>query len=170
MQTLSLSRKTLSQNQLFPVLRTSSCCTLIAFLWFNQRKSRFSWNASADELQQFFDARFVMGNEDGNEDGDCTSGKLKRSCNGSCVVLKLPCATFNLYLITKMLQIQGSACGDIRKFLEEIVKSVPAAQTSNYDDKSEDAESTELTNDFSPANGIVGRQLKAHREFKFFNR
>ena len=30
------------------------------------------------------------------------------------------------------------------------MKNVPAAQTSNYDDKSEDsAESTELTNDFS---------------------
>ena len=41
----------------------------------------------------------------------------------------------------------------------------------NYDDKSEDsAESTELTNDFSPVNVIVNRQLKAHWEFKFFNR
>ena len=99
------------------------------FLSFNQRKSRFSRNGSADELEQFVDARFVKGNEDGNEDGDCTSGKLKRSCKGSRVVLKLPCATFNFYLITKTLQIQGSACGDIRTFLEDIVKSVPAAQT-----------------------------------------
>ena len=129
------------------------------FLSFNQRKSRFSWNGSADELEQFLDARFVKGNEDGNEDGDCTSGKLKRSCNGSCVVLKLPCATFNFYLTTKTLQIQGSACGDIRKFLEDIVKNVPAAQTCNYDDKSEDsAESTESTNDFSPVNVTIDRQ------------
>ena len=81
------------------------------FLWFNQRKSRFSWNGSVDELEQFVDARFVKG----NEDGDCISGKLKKSSNGSCVVLKLPCATFNYYLTTKTLQIQGSACGDIRK-------------------------------------------------------
>ena len=125
------------------------------FLSFNQRKSRFSWNGSVDELQQFIDARFVKG----NEDGDCASGELKKSSNGSCVVLKLPCMTFNYYLTTKTLQIQGSACGDIRKSLEDIVKNVPAAQTINYDEKSEDsAESTVLTNDFSPENVTVDHE------------
>ena len=49
------------------------------FLSFNQRKSRFSWNGSVDELEQFIDARFVKG----NEDDDCSSGRLKKSCNGS---------------------------------------------------------------------------------------
>ena len=44
------------------------------FLSFNQRKSRFSWNGSVDELEQFVDARFVKGNGDGN----CASGKLKK--------------------------------------------------------------------------------------------
>ena len=125
------------------------------FLSFNQRKSRFSWNGSVDELEQFVDARFVKG----NEDGDRISGKLKKSCNGFCVVLKLPYTKFNIYLTTKTLQIQGSACGDIRKSLEDIVKNVPAAQTSNYDDKSEDsAESTVLTNDFSPENVTVDHE------------
>ena len=87
----------------------------------------------------------------GIEDGDSTSGKLRMSCNGSCAVLKLPHATFNFYLNTKTLQIQGSACGDIRKVLEDIVKNVLASQTSNHDGKSEySAESTVLANGFSP--------------------
>ena len=79
------------------------------FLSFNQRKNRFSWNGDVDDLEQFLKARFVMG----IEDGDSTSGKLRMSCSGSCAVLKLPRATFNFYLNTKTLQIQGSACGDI---------------------------------------------------------
>ena len=77
----------------------------------------------------------------------------------ACVVLKLPCATFNYYLTTKTLQIQGSAWGDVRKSLEDIVKNVPGAQTSNCDEKSEDsAESTVLTNDFSPENVTVDHE------------
>ena len=98
------------------------------FLSFNQRKNRFSWNGDVDDLEQFLKARFVMG----IEDGDSTSGKLRMSCNGSCAVLKLPRATFNFHLNTKTLQLQGSACGDIRKVLEDIVKNVLASQTSNH--------------------------------------
>ena len=102
------------------------------FLSFNQRKNRFSWNGDVDDLEQFLKARFVI-----IEDGDSTSGKLRMSCSGSCAVLKLPRATFNFYLNTKTLQIQRSACGDIRKVLEDIVKTyVLASQTSNHDGKS----------------------------------
>ena len=122
------------------------------FLSLNQRKNRFSWNGDVDDLEQFLKARFVMG----IEDGDSTSGKLRMSCNGSCAVLKLPRATFNFYLNTKTLQIQGSACGDIRKVLEDIVKNVLASQTSNHDGKGEySAESTVLANGFIPENVAV---------------
>ena len=36
------------------------------FLSFNRRKNRFSWNGDVDDLEQFLEARFVMGIEDGD--------------------------------------------------------------------------------------------------------
>ena len=70
-----------------------------------------------------------------------------------------------------MLQVQGSACGDIRKFSDDIVKNVLDAQTSNHDDKSEDsAKSTVLASDFSLENVTVDHESSLEiRDFQCFN-
>jgi len=84
------------------------------FLSFNPAKKRFIWNGSVEDLSRFIEVKFAMGN-------DCDGGGFVKSSTDSCAVFKLPNVTFNFYPNTRTLQIQGSACIDVRNHLEEVV-------------------------------------------------
>ena len=98
-------------------LHVDSLSDLVRFLSFNPTKKRFSWDGSVEELSRFIEASFAKGI-------DCDGGGITKSRTGSCAVFKLPNVTFNFYPNTRTLQIQGSACTDVRNHLEEVVNQL----------------------------------------------
>ena len=98
-------------------LHVDSLSDLVRFLSFNPTKKRFSWDGSVEELSRFIEASFAKGI-------DCDGGGITTSRTGSCAVFKLPNVTFNFYPNTRTLQIQGSACTDVRNHLEEVVNQL----------------------------------------------
>ena len=97
------------------------------------------------ELSRFIEVKFAMGN-------DCDGSGFVKSSTNSCAVFKLPNVTFNFYPNTRTLQIQGSACIDVRNHIEEVVSHLKSKDKK----ESEEAISFEDNNESSvPAvNGL----------------
>ena len=83
---------------------------------------------------------------------DCDGSGFVKSSTNSCAVFKLPNVTFNFYPNTRTLQIQGSACIDVRNHIEEVVSHLKSKDKK----ESEEAISFEDNNESSvPAvNGL----------------
>ena len=77
------------------------------FLVFNSDKNQFKWTGSVEQFESFMLQRLNLSIED----------VQSKSNHGTCVVWKTPNATFNFYLKTKTLQVQGKAEEHTRKIL-----------------------------------------------------
>ena len=77
------------------------------FLVFNSGKNQFKWTGSVQQLESFIFQTLNISQEHAQS----------KANNGTCVVWKTPNATFNFYLKTKTLQVQGKAVETIRNTL-----------------------------------------------------
>ena len=77
------------------------------FLVFNIDKNQFKWTGSVEQFESSMLQRLNLSMED----------VQSKSNNGACVVWKTPSATFNFYLKTKTLQVQGKAEEHTRQIL-----------------------------------------------------
>ena len=77
------------------------------FLVFNIDKNQFKWTGSVEQFESSMLQRLNLSMED----------VQSKSNNGACVVWKTPSATFNFYLKTKTLKVQGKAEEHTRQIL-----------------------------------------------------
>ena len=108
------------------------------FLVYDSSKNRFFWNGTAADLKKFIEHRLIAPEEDGGSD-------LTASSNDHCAVFKTPSATFNFYLRTKTLQVQGKASGEMKNILLEVVNSRTKTTQSDFINGDDSATSTEET-------------------------
>ena len=108
------------------------------FLVYDSSKNRFFWNGTAADLEKFIEHRLIAPEEDGGSD-------LTASSNDHCAVFKTPSATFNFYLRTKTLQVQGKASGEMKNILLEVVNSRTKTTQSDFINGDDSATSTEET-------------------------
>lgn len=93
-------------------------------LFFNTSKKQFVWKGSIDELHSFISYKFNIENE-----------TLTRSGNDSRIVWKTPNLTFNFYVNTKTLQVQGKLCEVTRIKMTEIVDQVKVLKALTQEDE-----------------------------------
>ena len=77
------------------------------FLVFNSDRNQFKWTGSVEQFETYMIQRLNVSKEDVQSKGN----------NGTCMVWKTPNVTFNFYLKTKTLQVQGKAVDPIREIL-----------------------------------------------------
>ena len=77
------------------------------FLVFNSHRNQFKWTGSVEQFESYMIQRLNVSKED-----------IQSKCNnGTCMVWMTPNVTFNFYLKTKTLQVQGKAVDPIREIL-----------------------------------------------------
>ena len=69
------------------------------FLVFNSDRNQFKWTGSVEQFESYMIQRLNVSKEDVQSKGN----------NGTCMVWKTPNVTFNFYLKTKTLKVQGKA-------------------------------------------------------------
>jgi len=77
------------------------------FLVFNSDRNQFKWTGSVEQFESFMLHRLNVSQED----------VQSKANNGTCMVWKTPNVTFNFYLKTKTLEVQGKAVDSIREIL-----------------------------------------------------
>ena len=77
------------------------------FLVFNSDRNQFKWTGSVEQFESYMIQRLNVSKEDVQSKGN----------NGTCMVWKTPNVTFNFYLKTKTLKVQGKAVDPIREIL-----------------------------------------------------
>ena len=75
-------------------------------------KNQFKWNGSAELLESFLYKKLGLSADD-----------VTTSSNGTCTVWKTPSVTFNLYIKTKTLLVQGKAVDSTRDLLLQTIQA-----------------------------------------------
>ena len=77
------------------------------FLLFNSHRNQFKWTGSVEQFESYMIQRLNVSKED-----------IQSKCNnGTCMVWMTPNVTFNFYVKTKTLQVQGKAVDPIREII-----------------------------------------------------
>ena len=99
---------------------------LTNLLLFNNAKNQFKWNGLVERFELFLFHKLRL-----------LADKVTKSSNRTCTVWKTPSVTFNLYMKTKTLLLQGKAKDHTRDLL---------IQTIQADKNQNPAESPDETN------------------------
>ena len=70
-----------------------------------QKPRQYKWHGTTGQLEQFVTRKLKI---------PLDTDLLQKFNNGSCLVLKTPSVTFNFYIKTKTLQVQGKATEEIK--------------------------------------------------------